>query len=448
MFPLITTPETISEYLSNVQDVFCREEGFDWVNRSVTGLLISPNKTVQGIYDLLVFPTQEQKPSRRAMHQALFENGWSSDRLITRHHEVIAPDYRGTGRVVISFDWTHAHHERGDRIDVVKKRYDYVEHRQSRYQKVLRAVVSNRERFDGLDAIVQPPSFEREEKAYLEATSKASYPTVNEAIQRVTELLAYDLHRKTYKKHTEMFVEMVQRFEKEGRFPDAVYVFDHGVLSRPVTKEIEAHGKLWLSDFEKSRNIFWQGMWRRVDVVNAQLCQGHPQAFRRYTVSLRNGKTKTYWAFRTVGRVKKYGKKRLFIIHDKEDLTDEPQYLITNALHWEATRAIQTWSSRWTSEIFHEFGKQCTGFEDAQVRNEEAVPRHFRLNCVAQSILQRVHTEGSTSEKFAFADGAVTCGQSLKAIGREVFHPVLTFAKQLFEEGLSCDKVLEMLMPA
>lgn len=176
--------------------------------------------------------------------------------------------------------------------------------------------------------------------------------------------------------------------------------------------------------------------------------QEHPQAFRRYTVTLRNGKTKTFWAFSKVGRFKKYGKKRLFIIHEQEDLSDAPQYLFTNALHWEATRAIQTWSSRWTSEIFHEFGKQCTGFEDAQVRNEEAVTRHFRLNCVAQSILQRVHTEGATSEKFAFADGAVTCGQRLKAIGREVFHTVLTFAKQLFEEGISCDQALEMLMPA
>ncbi len=377
MFPIITIPDTVSDYLSNFRDVLCREEGFDWVNRYVTGLLISPNKTVQGIYDLMVFPTQEQKPSRRAMHQAIFEKGWSSDQLIARHHEVLAPDYRGTGRVVISLDWTHAHHERGDRIYAVKKRYDYVEHRQSRYQKVLTAVVSNRERFDGLDAIVQPPSFEREEKAYLEATANQSYPTVKEAIQRVTELLSYDLHRKTYKKHTHMFVEMVQRFEREALFPDAVYVFDNGVLSRPLTKEIETHGKLWLSDLEKSRNMFWQGTWCRVDAVDAELRQEHPQAFRRYTVTLRNGKTKTFWAFSKVGRFKKYGKKRLFIIHEQEDLSDAPQYLFTNALHWEATRAIQTWSSRWTSEIFHEFGKQCTGFEDAQVRNEEAVTRHW-----------------------------------------------------------------------
>jgi hypothetical protein len=31
---------------------------------------------------------------------------------------------------------------------------------------------------------------------------------------------------------------------------------------------------------------------------------------------------------------------------------------------------------------------QLTGFEDAQLRNEEAVKRHFCLSCVAQSMLQ------------------------------------------------------------
>ncbi len=134
-------------------------------------------------------------------------------------------------------------------------------------------------------------------------------------------------------------------------------------------------------------------------------------------------------------------------MHDQKDLSDTPQFLLTNALHWEANLAIRAWSFRWTSEIFHEFGKQCTGFEAAQVRNEEAVIRHFRLCCVAQSILQRVSTAGATSEKFSFADGKVTCGQRLKAIAREVFHTVLLRAKQLVEEGASCDQVLDMFMP-
>jgi len=65
MFPIITIPDTVRDYLGNFRDIFCREEGFEWLNRYMTGLLISPNKTVQGIYDLLVFPNQEPRPSRR-----------------------------------------------------------------------------------------------------------------------------------------------------------------------------------------------------------------------------------------------------------------------------------------------------------------------------------------------------------------------------------------------
>jgi hypothetical protein len=33
---------------------------------------------------------------------------------------------------------------------------------------------------------------------------------------------------------------------------------------------------------------------------------------------------------------------------------------------------METWSYRWASEIFHEFAKQVTGLEAAQVRREEA----------------------------------------------------------------------------
>ena len=52
MLPIVEVPETIRNGMLNYRDVFCRDEGFDHVSRYVTGLIISPNKTLQGIYDL------------------------------------------------------------------------------------------------------------------------------------------------------------------------------------------------------------------------------------------------------------------------------------------------------------------------------------------------------------------------------------------------------------
>jgi hypothetical protein len=109
---------------------------------------------------------------------------------------------------------------------------------------------------------------------------------------------------------------------------------------------------------------------------------------------------------------------------------------------------IETWSFRWAAEVFHEFSKQGTGLEAAQVRNEEAVTRHLRLSCLAQSILQRTPTIASTSEQFAFAKGEKTFGQRCRTITREVFHSLISFAQRLFAGGYSCDQVTEALMPA
>jgi hypothetical protein len=104
-------------------------------------------------------------------------------------------------------------------------------------------------------------------------------------------------------------------------------------------------------------------------------------------------------------RLKKFGRKRLVIIHEQEDLHDAPRFLLTDALHWQSGRVMETWFYRWTCEIFHEVCKQEAGLEAAQVRNQEAVNRHFRLSCIAQSILQRAHCSGKQSEKFRAAQG-------------------------------------------
>ena len=62
------------------------------------------------------------------------------------------------------------------------------------------------------------------------------------------------------------------------------------------------------------------------------------------------------WVFTKVIRLKRYGRKRLVIVHEQQDLGC-PCFLLTDALHWDSRRVIETWSYRWTTEIFHEFGK-------------------------------------------------------------------------------------------
>jgi hypothetical protein len=448
MLPLVGVPPTIAAGMKNYREVFCRAEGYEHVSRYVSGLVLNENKTLQGIYAQQVWP-EGKEVTRRAMHAGVFEAGWSSEELMVKHRAEVAADHRGgSGREVIALDWTLSHHERGPQVFGVKEAYDYVERRNSLFQTVVTAIISNREMVDGLAVEVQMPDYGQAELEYLQMTKPESYTQMEEVEKRLVELLSYQRNRLSYRKRTQMAVEIVRMLESEGQFPEANYAFDNGVLTLDLTKLIESHSKHWVSEIECSRNVNWQGHWRRVDEVDEELRRQHPESFRPIKVKGRNGEEQQYWVFTKVVRLKKYGRKRLVIVHEKEELSDAPRFLLTDALHWESGRVIETWSYRWPSEIFHEFSKQVTGFEAAQVRKEEAVKRHFRLSCVAQSLVQRAACSGGKSAEFEFADEKATVGQKVYTIAREALAGVLHLAQGLFAQGRTCEQVLEVLMPA
>ncbi len=446
MIPIVGIPQTIRDGFAPYRALFCRDAGFEHVSRYVTGLLLCPDKTLQGIYDGQVWG-QEPAPSRRAMHAAVFEAGWDTESLMPRHREVIAPDHRGRGREVITLDWTYAHHDRGPKIWGVNRAWDHVEKRYALYQTVVTAAIANRHLIDGIEMVVQEPNPCEQEMAYLKETTQASYTHMEAARTRLLELLHYSKHRLAYKKRPEIALEIVRQLETEGHFPQSAYAFDNGLLTLPLTREIEQRGKHWVSELERSRHLQWQGQWRRVDAVAAELRREHPESFRQVRVRSRNGDTRFYWVFTKVVRLKRYGRKRLVIVHDRELLDDTPQFLVTDALHWESGRILETWSYRWAIELFHEFGKQESGLESSQVRKEEAVKRHFRLSCVAQSLLQRVTPAVSTSERFAFARGESTVGQKSRAIMREALDGFIGFVASLLARGYRRPQILEMVMP-
>jgi hypothetical protein len=447
MMPLVGVPETIRRGLAPYRDVFCRAEGFEHISRYVTGLILSPNKTLQGIYDMQVWEPGVPH-SRRAMHEAVFEAGWAADTFMPHHRAVIAGAHRGCGREVISLDWTYAHHERGPKIWGGKKAWDHVERRLAPYQTVVTAVIANRARLDGIEVLVQQPNQQDEELAYVQETMCESSAQMEAARGRLLELLHHRVHRLGYKKRPELALDIVQQLEQEGHFPQAHYAFDHGVLSLELSRGIEHAGTHWVSELECSRHIHWQGQWHRVDMAAQMLRQTHPESFRAVRVRCRNGETKSFWVFTKVVRLKRYGRKRLVIVHEQQDLGDTPRFLLTDALHWDSRRVIETWSYRWTADIFHAFGKQVTGLEAAQVRKEEAVKRHFRLSCVAQSWLQQAPASGSETARFAFAHGTITIGQKVRTIARDALQSLLKLVEQLFAQGQSCEHILEVLMPA
>src|SRR5205823_531791 len=91
-----------------------------------------------------------------------------------------------------------------------------------------------------------------------------------EARERLLELLHYRIHQLQYRKRTEIAVEIVRQLEAEGRFPQAHYAFDKGVLTLELTRLIESRGKHWVSEIEVSRHTRGRvtgGAWFRAGVT-------------------------------------------------------------------------------------------------------------------------------------------------------------------------------------
>lgn len=80
----------------------------------------------------------------------------------------------GSGRDVISLDWTLVHYKRGPYIYGTTKSYDYMAWQMGRLQAVVTAVHANRQRIDGIGMQIREPRVCKEEETELKAAVQAS----------------------------------------------------------------------------------------------------------------------------------------------------------------------------------------------------------------------------------------------------------------------------------
>jgi hypothetical protein len=444
---MVGVPAPISQGMGKYRDLFCREAGFEQVSRSVTGVILRPNKTLQGLPALQGWG-EDSGPSRRPLHEAVCAAGWAAAALMPHHRRVIAPEHRGRGREVLRLDWTAAHPERGPQMGGVKKAGDHGEHRLAPSQTVVPAVRAQRDLIAGGAVVGPPPDRAAEEVADLPETVRESADPMEAARGRCLAWLPPLRHRLGDKQRPESAREMAQPLDQAGHVPLAHDAFDHGGWTREWTRCSTSVGTHGVSARESARPLQWPGQGRRVDAVAAGLRAEPPESVRPVTVRCRKGETTQLGVCTTGVRLQRSGRKRWVLVHEPADREDTPRFLLTDARHGESGRVLETWSDRWAAEILHEFGQQVTGLEAAQGRKEAAVTRHCRLRGLAQSLVQRPPASGSTSERVAFAQGASPVGQRVRTIARDALHGLRKFVEQLLMQGRSCEQILEVLMPA
>jgi hypothetical protein len=156
-------------------------------------------------------------------------------------------------------------------------------------------------------------------------------------------------------------------------------VFDAWFLSGELVKFIESKNLNWVAAAKSNRIMFYRGQRLRLEAFRNSLSKSD---FKKLELD-----GTTYYYFTKSVPIAKLGKVRLVILHQKEDLSDTPKFLLTNQLEWEVRRILTVYSSRWPIETFYRDSKQNLGLGDYEMRDLLGIKRHWYLVFLSYTLL-------------------------------------------------------------
>ncbi|MBL7075651.1 IS701 family transposase [candidate division KSB1 bacterium] len=190
--------------------------------------------------------------------------------------------------------------------------------------------------------------------------------------------LKRDKKDKAFRTKIELAQELVEHALLSGlRFKTVV--FDAWFLSKDFVKFIESRELNWVGAAKSDRIIFPGGQRMNLETFRCTLKKSD---FKKIDID-----GKTFYCFTKTVKMSKLGKVRLLIVHEEEDLSDTPKYLVTNNLRWEARRILKVYQGRWPIETFYRNSKQNLALEDYEMRDLVGIKRHWYLVFLSYTLL-------------------------------------------------------------
>jgi hypothetical protein len=403
MVPLVEIPEIVQHYAPFFQSVFSAEA---WIQfqRYVSGLIVSENKTVDGINRLFVCDVRNQS----SLNRFLTESPCSLEALNRARLALLAslPGTRMHPKGVLSVDDTLLPHY-GQHFDKIALLYDSTQGCYVWAHNLVNLHYSD-------DATDYPVRFRLWEPADVE-TLEAGLPAAGIALRPSK----YELKTRAPHKWRNYLMNLWRRHQHTPEVGSLYtsklliaqqlleqFVTDHPDLSLPVTFDtwytqpafcrfldqtlrLASGGTLAADD----RVLLTAGA-QRLDAFDQHLQEEHRQAlaaeqppvFRKLGVRYK-GTKEIYYSYWQTHHLDRFGKQRLVINHRQADLSDPAVFYLSNKLNWHALGITRIRRHRWPVEVYHEEGK-AEGLAQYQVRDFQAIERHIALVAVTYSLLR------------------------------------------------------------
>ena len=407
MFPLVEFPALVRHYAPVFRDVFSAE-AFVEFERYISGLLVSENKTVDGINKLFVLESRNQS----SLNRLLTASPWAVEALNTARLNLLnsLPGTQRKPKGVLSVDDTLLTHY-GQNFEQIAQLYD------PNTQRYVWAhdLVSLHYSDDDTDYPLRFQLWQPVDVAQLEAGLRAAQVPLKpdkEALKTSAPdkwrsyLLGVWRRRQPQRPELQALYDskltiaqaLLQAWVRAHPEPRLPVTFDNWFTQAPFcrflaeTLQLPYVGTLADSDqvHLKSGPCTLQDFAARLkqDHLTAQR-QGGPRVFHPLTIHYK-GALETYYSYCQTHHIHNFGKQRLVINYRQADLADHPVFLISNRLVWQAAGITRIRRHRWSVEVYHEEGK-AEGLDQYQLRDFVGIQRHVALVAVVYSLLRAAH---------------------------------------------------------
>lgn len=402
--PIVSFPQIVEHYTHFYEPVFS-EEGLIQFKRYISGLLLSENKSIDGINRLFV----TEKRNQSSLNRLLTEYSWSVSALNEARLEMLS-NISGTKikktTGVLGLDDTLLSHY-GQKFENISLLWDHVSRSYVWAHNLVSLHYSDEQSDYPLDyRLWKPPDLEKLENGLPSAgiTLKASKFALKETEPKKWRQYLLGVWRRNQGKTA--VAELHQSKLLLGKEMIQSWVDKHPDLKLPITFDswytqpafcrflTEMVNLPYVGTLNASDKILLQSGKTKVDELVTKLKQEHlmalqdgkPPIFKPITIRYKGSKEQ-YFSYCRTHRIPKLGKQRLVINFRNADLTDNPVFYICNRLRWQAKGITSVRRHRWPVEVYYEEGK-AEGLDQYQLRNFEGISRHIALVAVVYSLLR------------------------------------------------------------
>ena len=397
--PIVEVPTVVQNAMEKfIAKFFKNQPQRNHAANYLTGLMICGNKTISGMTN-----EQPNASDQSCLNRFMTEVDWDASELNKKRIEWLqeSDDTKFHERGIIALDDVLI--EKTGKF--IKDSGTFWDHSNARYLHAQDLIVIN----------------------YVHPTSGKHYPL---EFRRFKKSEQCEWTGEQFKKMTTLSIELIDECHEQGVL--GTFTFDSFYTCHEIQNHInslqnaDGTSRGYVGDLKFNRKITFKG----VEQHAVEFAKTIPPKDRKQVIT--SDGTKQWYLSVCVKMPNVNHKVRIVILWKYKNDAEPRKILVTNRIHWNVERIVETYRGRWTgTETFHRDGKQHLGLGDCQLRDGEGQTRHIYFVFLAYSLLMRELDKTSMSEWASVK--LTTIGESCRAIFRESIRTMIDWVLDRIE---------------